>query len=46
MTDPQCIIHTGLMSSTGKPIVGYTELAEQNDKLLDVHGIRGKVIFG
>ncbi len=46
VTDPQCVIHTGLISSKGEKIVGYQELAEQNDKLLDVYGIRGKVQFG
>jgi len=45
VTDPQCVIHTGLLSSTGQQIVGYKELCEQNDKLLDLHNIRGKVIF-
>ena len=45
VTEPQCVIHTGILSSSGVPIVGQKELCEQNDKLLDVYGIRGKVIF-
>ncbi len=45
VTDPQCVLHTGLMSSTGQAIVGYKELCEQNDKLLDFWNIRGRVIF-
>lgn len=46
VTDPQCVIHTGLMSSKGEQIVGYKELAEQNQKLLDLYGLNGKVVFG
>jgi GT2 family glycosyltransferase len=45
VTDPQCVLHTGLMSSTGTAIVGYKELCEQNDKLLDFWNIRGRVVF-
>jgi hypothetical protein len=45
VTDPQCVIHTGLMSSGGTAIAGYKELCEQNDKLLDFWNIRGRVIF-
>lgn len=45
VTSPHCAIHTGLISSKGEPIVGYKELCEQNDKLLDFHNIRGRVIF-
>jgi GT2 family glycosyltransferase len=45
VTDPQCVIHTGLMSSGGTAIAGYKELCEQNDKLLDFWNIRGRVTF-
>lgn len=45
VTDPHCVLHTGLMSSSGSAIVGYKELCEQNDKLLDFYNIRGQVIF-
>jgi hypothetical protein len=45
VTDPQCVIHTGLMSSGGTGIAGYKELCEQNDKLLDFWNIRGRVTF-
>lgn len=46
VTVPHCVIHTGLFSSKGEQIVGYNELAEQNQKLLNRHGLNGKVIFG
>lgn len=45
VTEPQSVIHAGVMSSGGTAIVGYKELCEQNDKLLDFHNIRGRVIF-
>jgi hypothetical protein len=45
VTDPQCVIHTGLMSTAGTAIVGYKELCEKNDKLLDYWNIRGRVTF-
>lgn len=45
VTDPQCVIHTGLMSSGDTAIAGYKELCEQNDKLLDFWNIRGRVTF-
>lgn len=45
VTDPQCVLHCGLMSSGGTAIVGYKELCEQNDKLLDFWNLRGRVIF-
>lgn len=45
VTDPQTVLHCGLMSSKGEQIVGYKELCEQNDKLLDFWNIRGRVIF-
>lgn len=45
VTNPHYCLHTGLTSSAGRRIVGYEEEAAQNDALLDLHGIRGKVIF-
>lgn len=45
VTDPQCVIHTGLISSGGTAIAGCKELYEQNDKLLDFWNIRGRVTF-
>lgn len=45
VTDPQCVIHTGLTSSRGEQIVGYKELASQNWDLIDLYGLRGKVTF-
>ncbi len=46
VTSPQCVLHTGMYSSKGEQIVGYNELAEQNQKLLEIHGLTGKVVFG
>ncbi len=43
VTEPQCCIHTGLRSSTGKPIVGYDQLVAQNEKLIQLYGLEGKV---
>ncbi len=44
--NPHAAIHTGLTSSNGKEIVGYEELAAQNQKLLDLYDLNGKVVFG
>lgn len=46
VSEPQCVIHTGMRSSDGKPIVGYTHLLAQNQQLLELHGLKGQVIFG
>lgn len=46
VTEPQCIIHCGLRSSTGEKIVGHEELVVQNMELVDLYGLQGKVIFG
>lgn len=45
VTDPQCVIHTGLTSSRGEQIVGYKELAQQNWDLIDLYQLKGKVTF-
>src|SRR3990167_8226840 len=45
VTSPQCVIHTGLTSSSGKPIVGADQVRENNAKLEIVHGIQGKVVY-
>jgi GT2 family glycosyltransferase len=41
VTEPQCVIHTGLTGSNGKPIVGQKELIEQNEKLIALYGLEG-----
>lgn len=38
ITDPQCVIHTGLTSSTGKKIVGWDEMMKQNERLVGKSG--------
>lgn len=43
VTDPQCVIHCGLTSSSGKPIVGYDLMVEQNKRLIEHYGLEGKV---
>lgn len=45
VTYEQCVLHTGLTSSSGKPIVGADQVRENNAKLEIVHGIEGKVIY-
>jgi hypothetical protein len=44
--DPHCVIHTGLTSSGGIPIVGADLLKEQNTLLERRYGIEGRVIYG
>ena len=46
VTDPQCVLHTGLLSSKGEKIVGHEELIVQNMNLTQLYGIEGKVTFG
>lgn len=46
VTSPECILHTGQHSSSGKPIVGYSEVCAHNAELIEIHGLQGKVIFG
>jgi len=45
VTHEQCILHTGMTSSRGDFIVGYKELAAQNEHLLELYDIKGKVVF-
>ena len=45
VTVPQCVIHTGVTSSSGKPIVGADLVMENNHKLEKIHGVEGKVIY-
>lgn len=45
VTEPQCVIHTGLTSSSGKRIVGYDEMAQQNERLIEAYGLKGKVVY-
>lgn len=45
VTDPQCVIHTGLRSSKGEPIVGIAELMDQNVQVMGLYGITGNVVF-
>ena len=41
VTHEQCVIHCGLTSSSGKPIVGYREMVEQNERLVKLYGLDG-----
>lgn len=43
--DPHCVVHCGLTSSSGKQIVGYGLMVEQNHKLVESYGLTGKVKF-
>lgn len=45
VTEPQCVIHCGLTSSDGKQIVGYNEMVAQNERLIELHGLQGKVTW-
>lgn len=45
ITKPMCVLHTGLTSSTGKPIVGARELEALNHSLVLQHGLAGRVLF-
>ncbi len=45
VTVPQCVIHTGLTSSRGEPIVGADMVRERNRELEIVHGVVGKVRY-
>jgi GT2 family glycosyltransferase len=46
VTEPQCVIHTGITSSNGKPIVGADVVQGNNAKLEMIYGIEGKVVYG
>ena len=45
ITMPQSVLHTGITSSSGKPIVGADLVMENNHKLEKIHGVEGKVIY-
>jgi hypothetical protein len=45
VTVPQCVIHCGLTSSSGKQIVGYENMVKQNEELIKLYGLEGKVII-
>lgn len=45
LTEPQVILHTGIHSSNGTPIVGSEMVMERNRELERVHGIVGKVRY-
>lgn len=40
VTSPECVLHTGITSSNGKPIVGQKEVIENNRRLMDIHGLK------
>lgn len=44
VTEPQIVLHTGITSSNGRPIVGQKEVIENNRKLIEIHGLKD-VIF-
>jgi glycosyltransferase involved in cell wall biosynthesis len=46
VTVPQCVIHTGVTSSSGRPIVGADSVAANNRQLEQLHRIDGKVKYG
>jgi GT2 family glycosyltransferase len=43
VTQEQCIIHCGITSNDGVPIVGKSELLAQNQRLIQYYGLHGKV---
>src|SRR3990167_8053622 len=45
VTVPQCVIHTGVTSSSGKPIVGADLVMARNRELEKLYSIEGKVIY-
>jgi GT2 family glycosyltransferase len=46
VTEPMCVIHTGITSSNGKQIVGYDLMIKLNGRLVREAGLRGQVDFG
>jgi GT2 family glycosyltransferase len=44
ITEPECVIHTGLTSTAGKPIIGHKEVIAHNDALIQRYGLQGKII--
>jgi GT2 family glycosyltransferase len=45
VTEPQCVIHCGLTSSSGNRIVGYSEMCTHNEQLIRQYGLEGNVIW-
>ena len=45
VTTPQSVLHTGVTSSSGKPIVGADLVMERNRELEKLYNIEGKVIY-
>ena len=43
VSDPQCVIHCGLTSSSGKQIVGFDEMKKQNEELIAMHKLKGVI---
>jgi hypothetical protein len=43
VTKPHCVMHCGLTSSSGKQIVGYSEMVAQNERLMRMHDVRDVV---
>lgn len=41
VSEPHCVIHCGLTSSSGSPIVGQAEMVAQNQKLVELYGLKG-----
>jgi glycosyltransferase involved in cell wall biosynthesis len=44
--EPMNVLHCGLTNSTGKQIVGYDLMMEQNKKLVRSHRLEGRVEYG
>ena len=45
VTVPQCIIHTGIGSTSGKKLIGWEHVMENNRKLEKFYGIEGRVLY-
>jgi glycosyltransferase involved in cell wall biosynthesis len=45
VTDPQCVIHCGLTSTSGRRIVGYEQMVEHNKQLIAHYNLQGKVHY-
>ena len=45
VTEPQCVIHCGLTSSSGKPIVGADLVMARNRELEKLYNLEGKVQY-
>lgn len=45
VTSPQCIVHTGITSSRGQPIVGADLVMARNKELEQLYGVEGSVRY-